>query len=417
MRSPAEGSSLSLGHAENVSIPLPASSAEAVGSFRARAELTARLCEVVTWPSTRIAASERQLAADVLMALLRSAPAAERQRLADRLAMLVDPPRALLRYLATDEIGVSRRLLEEGVGFDDSDLMAVIRGGYLPHRLLVAARKGLSELLADELIRLGDPGVILKVLSNPKARISQTGIDLAVSASQKDPSLTAALLQRPELKPSQALVIFWWSAPVERLLILRRYAAERRTLAEEVTEAFRLAAAENWQDPEVRKALQVIERRGRNRAAASKSPFESIEHAIDAAIARGMTKFIATEIGYLAGVKPVTIVRVLTDRPGEAIGVFAKAVGLKRGDLDNLWTVLRRPIGEMGDDTPYTRMRYVYDILSTAKAQTALRYWNWSFSADAQDVTKTSIEESEDALLLQPARRNAALLFGRFGSD
>ena len=413
MRSPVDVSTLPLGHAESH----PTQGAAPAEGPSARAILTARLCELVTWPSTRISPHERQLAADVLMALLLSAPAAERRRLADRLVMVVDPPRALLRYLAADEIGVSRRLLEEGIGFDDSDLMAVIRGGYSPHRLLIAGRKGLTELLSDELIRLGDPGVILRVLTNARAKISQTGIDLAVTASQQDPALTAALLERPELKPNQALVMFWWSGPTERLLILRRYAAERRALAEEVTDAFRQAVAENWQDPEVRKALQVIERRGRNRAAAERSPYESIEHAIATAAAQGMTKFIATEIGYLAGLKPVTIVRVLTDRPGEAIGVFAKAVGLKRADLDLLWTVLRRPMGETGSDTPYTRMRYVYDILSTAKAQTALRYWNWSFSADAHDLTDTSIADSDDAMLMQPARRNAALLFGRFGAD
>jgi len=383
----------------------------------ARTILTARLCEIVTWPGTRITPADRQLAAEVLMALLRAAPAADRHRLAERLVMVVDPPRALLRYLAVDEIGVSQRLLEEGIGFDDSDLMAVIRGGYTPHRLAIAGRKGLSELLADELIRLGEPGVILKVLSNPRARISQTGLDLAVNASQSDPALPVALLQRPELKPNQALMMFWWAAPIERQVILRRYTAERRTLAEGLTEAFRVAAAESWQDPEVRKALQVIERRGRNRAAAPKSPFDNIEHAIAVAAAQGMSKFIAAEIGYLAGVKPVTITRVLTDHSGEAIGVFAKAVGLKRVDLDALWTALRRPMGDHGSETPYAQMRYAFEILSTTKAQTALRYWNWSFSADAQNLSHGLDDGAEDTLLLEPARRNALLLSRLFSAD
>ncbi|MEI6801434.1 MAG: hypothetical protein WCO04_19785, partial [Pseudomonadota bacterium] len=86
--------------------------------------------------------------------------------------------------------------------------------------------------------------------------------------------------------------------------------------------------------------------------------------------------------------------------------------------LEKLWRALRRPIGEPGaSDTPFGRTNYVYEILATAKAQTALRYWNWSFSADSQEINTNSLDDAEDALLLTPARRNAALLFGRFSQE
>ncbi len=384
---------------------------------RSRVVLTARLAELVAMPATLMSPHERHLAADVLMALLKSAPLALRLSLAQRLIVMEDPPRALLRYLAMDEISVAQPLLQDAVGFDDSDLMAVIRGGYDAHWLLIARRKGLSELLSDALIQVGQADVVEAVLSNTRARISQTGIDMAVQASQRDPVLVGPLLHRPELKPSQALVMFWWSDFEQRVTILRRYAAERRTLAGEMTEAFREALAEGWSDPEVRKALQVMERRQRNRAAISKSPFQSLEEAVEAARA-GLTQKVAAEIGYLAGLKPVTIVRILTDQGGEAIGVFCKATGLRREHLDMLWGALRRPKGEAGVFTSsYGRTTYVYEIMATAKAQTALRYWNWSFSADSAELTLTSIDEADDALLSTPARRNAALLFGRFNRD
>jgi uncharacterized protein (DUF2336 family) len=384
---------------------------------RARRLLTAKLADIAGLPATRLSPHERQLAADLLMALLPTAPLEVRFGLAQRLALMEDPPRAVMRYLAMDEIGVAGPLLESAVGLDDSDLMTVIRGGFESHWLVIAKRKGLSELLSDTLIQVGSAALIEAVLANPRARISQSGIDLAVQASQDAPSLVGPLLQRPELKPSQALVLFWWADHDQRVSILRRYAAERHLLAAEMSEVFQAAMAEGWRDPEVRKALQVMERRQRNRAAIDKSPYGSLEEAIEAT-RHGLTQKGAAEMGYLAGIKPVTMVRILTDGGGEAIAVFCKATGLKRPYLDQLWTATRRNAGEAGvPTTPYGRCTYVYDILATAKAQTALRYWNWSFSADAADLTLTTIDEADDALMAAPARRNAALLFGRFHRD
>jgi len=56
----------------------------------------------------------------------------------------------------------------------------------------------------------------------------------------------------------------------------------------------------------------------------------------------------------------------------------------------------------------------VFDTLATAKAQTVLRYWNWSFTADAVGIEQASYG-SEEVLELSLARRNAALLFTRNG--
>jgi hypothetical protein len=55
---------------------------------------------------------------------------------------------------------------------------------------------------------------------------------------------------------------------------------------------------------------------------------------------------------------------------------------------------------------------YIFDTLATTKAQTVLRYWNWSFTADAMGLEQVAFE---DNLEMPLARRNAALLFHRNG--
>jgi uncharacterized protein (DUF2336 family) len=384
--------------------------AELAQNSRTRALLTERLADVVGWPGTRIPPHERQMAADILMGLLRTAGVGLRAKLAQRLAILEDAPKDLLRYLARDEISVSGPLLAEGASFDDSDLLATIRAGVAAHWRAIAGRRGLSEIVSESLLQTGDHAVVRIVLQNRLARLSHPGLDFAVRASQDAPDLIAPLLERPELRPTQALVLFWWAPFEQRAGILRRYAAERQALISELHDVFIQAASERWNDVEARKALQAVERRQRNREALKSSVFNSLEDAIEKAAQSGMTRALLQEIARLGGVQPRTMHRMAVDKGGEALAVFAKATGLKKPALTALWKAVGRPPGDaLAQDNPFGRLMFVYDILSAAKAQSALRYWDWAFT-DEPSVDETDAPEEADG----PSRRAALLLRKRF---
>jgi uncharacterized protein (DUF2336 family) len=381
---------------------------------RARTALVERLCDVVAWPESRIPAHERQLAADVLVGLLRTSNVELRRRCAAGLIRINDAPKTLLRYLARDEISVAESLLENGVGFDDSDLISTIRAGVAAHWLAIARRRNLNEPVSDALLQTGEVSVVEAVLRNANAKLSTQGVDLAVSRSRVAPELARFIVHRAELRPSQALVLFWWADFQSRLHILRRFAVDRSVLLQELADVFALAAAEGWSDPDARKTLQVIERRQRNRAAAARSPYGSLEGAIAAAVERGLDRTLVGELAHLSGIKPTTAKQVFADPGGEAIGVYCKAVGLKRPSLLALWKALGRPPGDPDrTDNSLGRAVYVFDTLATAKAQSVLRYWNWSFTADAMNIEQVTLDDPD--LELRLARRNAALLFYRNG--
>lgn len=378
----------------------------------ARAALVQRLIDVVAWPESRIPLYERQLAADLLLGLLKTSSAELRRRCAVGLARIEDSPKALLRYLSRDEILVAGPLLENGVGFDDSDLIAAIRGGVSAHWQIIAKRRNLTEPVTDVLLQTGDPATAELLLRNNFARLSAQGVELIVSRSRQAPHLAGMLTQRPELRPTEALVLFWWADFPARVQILRRFAVDRAVLIGELGETFAIAAREGWADADARKALQVIERRQRNRAAATQSPFKSLEGAI-AAAERGVDPHMMNEIAHMGGIKPATAAQIFADPGGEAIAVFAKSVGLKRPNLIALWRALQRPAGDPDQtDNPLGRTLYVYDTLATAKAQTVLRYWNWSFTADAMLLSEEPFELDLERTV---ARRNAQLLFRRHG--
>ena len=337
---------------------------------------------------------------------------------AERLRTKRDAPRRLLRYLGKCGIDIARPLLEENEGYDASDLRQLVSLTTVEHHLIIAGRKEVAATVGDALVETEEPQVIRRLLSNRGAVLSEQALDRALICSRKHEDLTEILIQRPELEPSQAMVMFWWADGPTRRLILQKHAADRGEMIQRCAEIFPMMAAEGWKDEIARKGLQMIERRQRNRAAIERSEFDSLEDAISHAAMVGMAPDLATEIGYLAGVKPVTIAKILSDRGGEGLAVLCKATGLKRPYLSELWKALKRPL-ELSEGEPHPQFEYVsesYELLSVAKAQTTLRYWNWSLSSSfsqkmiASDVLTSDFANDEDHF--SASQRTAQLVFG-----
>ncbi len=388
---------------------------------KTRTILARRLADIVCLPASRITPVERHMSGDLLVGILAQSPLELRIRCARRVAPLTDVAPGLMRFLIRDEIEVARLVLEESEALSDFQLVNAARATTLEHRLVIARRRGLSELVCETLLAPGEPEVTARVLKNRTAELSQDGLDRAIELSRSHTELCTDLLKRPELRPSQGLTLFWWAAPAERMKVLGRFAVGREIMQDAAGDLFAMMADEDWQDPLVRKAMQFIERRQRNRAAIDKSPYSSLENAIDTALEIGMDATLAEEISYLSGIKPVTGAQILSDIKGEPLAVLCKSTGLKRDYLIKLWHALKRPIGtaEAPDPTMLATIR-CFDSLSSNKAQTVLRYWNWALSSALSKDQLAEIRAPGDLALNQEMstpERTAALVYGHWNSQ
>ena len=379
---------------------------------KARRALLRRLADVVCLPSSRVNAFERAVTADLLVEMLREADIEDRKRVARRLAPLGEIPNALVRLLLRDDIAVSTFLLENGATLSDPDLIGCVRDAQIEHRRMIASRRGLTEIVSEALTELGEVGVIVALLANREAKLSAAAVEQIVAASRAYPMLIPGLLARPELRPSHAYVMFWWAEPDARRLILQRFAVSREVLQDAASDVFSMANSEGWQDALVRKALQFVERRQRNRAAIEKSPYASLDEAVLTA-EQGMTRDLASEIAYLAGVKPMTGAKIFTDPFGEPLAILCKATGLPKRAVFSLWRGLRRPEEDStgARAAALERTLFVYDMMAVDRAQTVLRYWNWSLSSALTPALIRAIREGdEDALDDYSAPQRAAML-------
>ncbi len=386
---------------------------------KARHALLKRLADVVCLPSSRVNSFERSMTADLLVEMIRAAAPADRTKLATRLAPLTEIPNPLLRLLLADEIAVARPLLEDSAALSDSDLLGCVQVARMEHRVMIAHRRPVSEVVGDALVARGEAPVTECLLKNRDSRLSQNAVEAITAASRAHPALIPLLLRRPELRPAQAYVIFWWADPDCRRLILSRFAVSREVLQEVAADVFPIAAAEGWRDPMARKALQFIERRQRNRAAIDKSPFASLEEAIGAG-APGLSQELVAEISYLSGIKPMTGAKILSDAGGEALAVLCKSTGLPKSAVRALWRGLRRPEADLaGEIAPaLERCLIIYDMMAVDRAQTVLRYWNWALSSAMTPALVRAIREGDEEAVDEfstPEKTAMLALKGEFG--
>lgn len=385
---------------------------------QARKILLRRLIDYIALPGSQVAPQDRSMGGDILLDMLLHATDDERSLCATRLAGMSEAPRRVLRYLAQCNLDIARPLLAESEAFDSSDLLEIIDHVSTEHRLLIAARKKVPIAVCDALSRRAELSVVQVLLRNKGAQFSETAMDILVGRSRKEDGLVDHLIMRLELKPAQAMAMFWWSGRDTRRIVLQRHAADRAEMVGMCADVFAIAAQEGWSDPVARKTLQLIERRQRNRGAIEKSPYDSLEAAVEVAALEGMSPELVQEIGYLAGIKPVTSAKILSDHGGEGIAVLCKATGLKKPTLENFWRAMKRPlVDETGEIHPvYEFLMETYDLLTVAKAQTTLRYWNWSlsssFAAAGNSPSGIHDENANDESAFSTSRRTASLVFG-----
>jgi len=248
----------------------------------------------------------------VLVELLREADIDLRESVAKRLVMLNEAPRTILVILAKDDIRVARHILEKSKSLTDSDLIQIIKKVSTEHRLMIAQRREISDAVSDALVQYLEEDVVITLLKNKGAAFSETALQRILTISRQNKDYIKWLIKREELRPSHGLTMFWWAGAEDRVKILKRFGVTRAVLQDSCQDLYPRAAKDGWSDAGVRKALQFIERRQRNRAAIDRSQYGSLEAAIDLAEVEGISRNLTEEISYMAGVKPATGAAAIT---------------------------------------------------------------------------------------------------------
>jgi uncharacterized protein (DUF2336 family) len=303
---------------------------------------------------------------DVVIARLATAiEARARAELSERLADVPRAPRAVIRFLAHDEIVIARPVLSRSPRLSDEDLIAVVLAKGRDHMLAISERSRLNEPVTDVLVTRGDRVVVHAVAANPGAHFSPATVTALVDRARADEALQALLSRREDLP----------EVHLSQLVVMAAEAARRR-LAQSMPEVARPAL-----DAAVQQSASSIEAivsgGGRDYCAAYQKlrpvieARRLVEDDLVALTATGRLDETICAVAHIAGLAIPTAERLFDGGESDLLLVIGRCHGWSWSTVQTLLR-LRQPSGVSGEGM--RRLEQHYERLSPAAAQRVLHF-------------------------------------------
>ncbi|MCC6779254.1 MAG: DUF2336 domain-containing protein [Hyphomicrobiales bacterium] len=109
------------------------------------------------------------------------------------------PAEVVYRLSSENDIAVAGPILERSNALSDDQLLGIARERSQGHLTAIAGRPHISEPVADVLIQRGNSEVMLKVVRNAGAQLSEMSFVKTISDARGDKALAAALTNRKDI--------------------------------------------------------------------------------------------------------------------------------------------------------------------------------------------------------------------------
>src|ERR1700760_1362715 len=175
-------------------------------------------------------ARERELMREILKRLTRDVEMAIRIALAQRLADDTTAPHDLILLLVDDTIEVARPLIINSPLLTESDVLKLIAETGIGHQEAVAGRANIGVPVTDALVKSGHETVLVALVRNVTAKISNTSYETLVQKSRALTGLQEPLIKRPDLPPQLATNMGEWVSDALKNYIKTNYAISPKSV-------------------------------------------------------------------------------------------------------------------------------------------------------------------------------------------
>jgi uncharacterized protein (DUF2336 family) len=158
----------------------------------------------------RLSERERRLMREILQRLSADVEMAIRISLAERLAEDDQAPTELILLLADDRIEVARPVLLRSRILSDADLLSLLDHASEEHLVACAERPHIGERVCATLAEKHSDSVLVALVRNATAHISQQTFETLIEKSKKIAALQGPLAHRTDLPAGLALKMCEW---------------------------------------------------------------------------------------------------------------------------------------------------------------------------------------------------------------
>jgi uncharacterized protein (DUF2336 family) len=180
---------------------------------------------------------ERDLTREILRRLTRDVEMAVRIALAERLADDITAPHDLILLLVDDAIEVARPILLRSPLLSERDMQNVIATSRVGHQEAVAERPNIGMPVTDALARCEAESVLVALVRNATAKISESAYQALVERSRALTGLQEPLLKRADLPVELARRMSAWVSDALKAYIQANYNIAPARIDTALTEA------------------------------------------------------------------------------------------------------------------------------------------------------------------------------------
>ena len=183
---------------------------------------------------------ERELMREILRRLTLDVEMAIRIALAQRLADDTTAPHDLILLLVDDRIEVARPLILNSPLLTETDVLKLIASCDVAHQAVVAARPHIGVPVTDALAKSENESVLMALVRNATAKISDTSYRTLVEKSRALTGLQEPLVQRADLPPQLATNMCEWVSDALKGFITTNYRMAPKNVQVALNDATRM---------------------------------------------------------------------------------------------------------------------------------------------------------------------------------
>ncbi|MCF8466796.1 MAG: DUF2336 domain-containing protein [Sneathiella sp.] len=174
--------------------------------------------------------AEKEIMGDIICRITNDVEKSIRTHFAKRLARKPDVPKALMVFLANDDIEVALPILKDCGLLSEPDLLNIVKHRSTQHRLAIAARENISENVCTALCKINNPDVTIRLLENHSAQMPLLMLTYLGEQSEFIPEYQRPLLERPFLPKPIAEKMYRWVSVSLREYIVENFKVDARSL-------------------------------------------------------------------------------------------------------------------------------------------------------------------------------------------
>jgi len=336
-------------------------------SKQGRRELTQIILELFDDSEGALSDRERSLMYSILHNVVLDIEISLRKTIVQKIKHFPDLPPELVKLFASDEIDVAFPILKECGLLMDRDLIEIIQMRTFEHQLAIAMRQGIGSDVTDALVEHGNEGVIVALLQNSDADISQATLKYLVEQSKRVDSFQEPILNRNELSEDLAKRMYLWVNAA-----LRNHICERFELDSDIID--------DLMEMVGRDQVNVANSQKFNRSSDLANTLDKKEtvssEMLLAMLQQGEVSLFVSAFSKITHIKEYLFMRVLYEPGGEGLAVVCKSVDFDVSVFATLYTLSRKArASKRKDKTNMTNLLKFYDQIPVKSACEVVKMW------------------------------------------